>query len=498
MVGYKLSEPYFNDQKISATSDAGDLKGTINIGVDSWVGYFPLCSKEFKRRMRGSGYLIRCHDDKANYQERFQNLKSGKLEFAVATVDSYLKSGGTANFPGTIVTVIDQSKGGDGIVARKSRIKSLDELKSATGVKIAYTPASPSEFLLRATQSHFDIKNLSKDQAIHQHIETDGAEAAFDHYKKGHVEIAVLWEPYFTQAKRLADTTTLLSSRDTKNLIVDVLLVSRSFASKQPTLVRNFLSQYYRTLKTFRDEPAKLRHSLETEANIEKRHIPAMLEGVEWYSLFENAMNWFGVEQTGKISREEIIDVIDSSLEILTTTKGLASNPLPQENPYAILNRSFVETLYTQGTTSQRQAGSHRDKVAFEQLSDEAWDKLVEVGTLKVRPITFQSGTGVLDDRGQDELKKAAKNLAHYPNFRVVVRGHTGISGDSAANRQLSQIRAQAVKNYLTSSLNIVAPRIRAEGFGAEQPLPRLPGESDRAYKYRLPRVELYLVSEAL
>jgi hypothetical protein len=40
------------------------------------------------------------------------------------------------------------------------------------------------------------------------------------------------------------------------------------------------------------------------------------------------------------------------------------------------------------------------------------------------------------------------------------------------------------------------ADRIRALGFGSAQPLPRLPDESDRAYAYRLPRVEFALVSE--
>jgi hypothetical protein len=35
-------------------------------------------------------------------------------------------------------------------------------------------------------------------------------------------------------------------------------------------------------------------------------------------------------------------------------------------------------------------------------------------------------------------------------------------------------------------------------GYGASKPLPRQPDESERAYDYRLPRVELALVSEVL
>jgi outer membrane protein OmpA-like peptidoglycan-associated protein len=52
------------------------------------------------------------------------------------------------------------------------------------------------------------------------------------------------------------------------------------------------------------------------------------------------------------------------------------------------------------------------------------------------------------------------------------------------------------VAGHLLNTFNIDANRIRAVGFGASQPLPRLPDESDRAYGYRLPRVEVALVAE--
>jgi flagellar motor protein MotB len=62
----------------------------------------------------------------------------------------------------------------------------------------------------------------------------------------------------------------------------------------------------------------------------------------------------------------------------------------------------------------------------------------------------------------------------------------------------LSLERAEAVRRYLAITHELDAHRSRAVGFGGEQPLPRLPGESLRAYTYRLPRVELMLVSEVL
>ena len=89
-------------------------------------------------------------------------------------------------------------------------------------------------------------------------------------------------------------------------------------------------------------------------------------------------------------------------------------------------------------------------------------------------------------------------DLEHYPNFRVEVRGHSGTKGDPHANLALSQQRAQAVVRYIEIAHTLDENRIRAVGFGGSRPLQRKPGESNRAYNYRLPRVEIALVREVL
>ena len=142
MIGYKAAEPFIAEYQKTKSSDASDIRQTIRIGVDSWIGYVPLCSRDFKKRMRNNGYLIKCIDDKANYQSRYGKLDSGDLEFAVGTVDSYLLNAKDYDFPGTIISVIDESKGGDAIVADKSRFKNLEDLKAAKNLKVAFTPDS--------------------------------------------------------------------------------------------------------------------------------------------------------------------------------------------------------------------------------------------------------------------------------------------------------------------------------------------------------------------
>ena len=50
IVGGYFLEPYLVAKKQRDTSDARGMKGKIVIGMDNWVGYFPLCSPEMKKR----------------------------------------------------------------------------------------------------------------------------------------------------------------------------------------------------------------------------------------------------------------------------------------------------------------------------------------------------------------------------------------------------------------------------------------------------------------
>ena len=75
-----------------------------------------------------------------------------------------------------------------------------------------------------------------------------------------------------------------------------------------------------------------------------------------------------------------------------------------------------------------------------------------------------------------------------------MIRGHTGPGGDEKENEKLSLGRALAVKQYLMAVHEIDKNRMFADGAGSKQPLPKKPGESPRAYKYRLPRVEFIAV----
>lgn len=491
---------FWNEKKVEnaffQTSDAAGAKDKIRIAVDSWVGYYPLCSALLKRRLREVGYSLECVDDGADYPGRIQALERGEYDFIVATVDSYMATGAAVRFPGVMVAVIDESKGGDALIARKDKLASLDALKQGNP-KIALTPNSPSDYLAKSLSVHFDIPTLAKGKPWRR--EVAGSGDALKALRDGNVDAAVLWEPDVSRALSDDHFHRLIGTEKTQRLIVDVLLAQRERSIDQPEKMKTFLQQYFRVLKVYRDDAATFEAELVAFTGLSGTEVSSMVKGVKWASLAENAEIWLA--HTAEVSSQEaLINSIESVISVLKEYGDINTNPLPEQDAYRLVNSTFVHELYKQTGSGVFNDANKSAQAAEEYpaLTDAQWTALREVGTLKMRPISFASGSDMLTIGDKEQLDEIAENLSHYPNFRVEVRGHSGIRGDQEENRLLSQSRAESVTRYLELTHNIPTQRMRAVGFGGTKPLPRQGNESDRAYHYRLPRVELVLLGAEL
>ena len=491
------------DRQQISTSDAARSKGSIAIGVDNFVGYFPLCSLHMRNLMLADGYLLECRDDQADYEKRFEALADGSIQFAVSTVDTYLLGGRRFAYPGIILTVIDESKGGDAIVASASAVRSLDDLKTKTDVKVAFTPSSPSHYLLKAVGVHFDIPLLLRADSDWR-VETSGSSEALLRLQSGAAQVAALWEPDVSKALAQPGVVKLLGTEQTEKLIVDILLVDRKYHDGHPEVSRLLVANYFRTLKHYRDHADQFERDVAERTGLDTAQTKTMLGGVRWVTLHDNATLWYGLSTPGMMPSHGLFEAIESTLRILGEVGDVSGSPLPGGDPRRIINSSVVESLFTEGVGARFNADTsfNRKQVVsslekdFPSLSESAWSALREIGTLKIRPIRFRSGTGVLTLAGKEELDKAVETLKSYPNFRMVIEGHTNPKGNEEANKSLSQARAEAVSRYLQVTYRLDRDRLRASGLGSSRPLLRQPDETYRAFMDRLPRVELRLVSE--
>ncbi len=84
--------------------------------------------------------------------------------------------------------------------------------------------------------------------------------------------------------------------------------------------------------------------------------------------------------------------------------------------------------------------------------------------------VSFVTGSAELTPASLEVLQKVARSLEAWPEVAIEIRGHTDSVGASEANRDLSQRRALAVRQYLVT-LGISPGRLSAVGFGEDEPI---------------------------
>lgn len=84
--------------------------------------------------------------------------------------------------------------------------------------------------------------------------------------------------------------------------------------------------------------------------------------------------------------------------------------------------------------------------------------------------LNFETGSATLKPDSQEQLKNIAGILKAYPNATLKLGGYTDNTGNPEANLQLSQDRADAVRNALIE-LGVSGEQLLAEGYGQEHPI---------------------------
>jgi len=85
--------------------------------------------------------------------------------------------------------------------------------------------------------------------------------------------------------------------------------------------------------------------------------------------------------------------------------------------------------------------------------------------------IVFRSGKSTIEPDSFAVLAKVGDALKLFPDAGLTVEGHTDSPGSDSANLLLSQDRADAVRNYLTSNLGVSAEKITSVGYGGSRPV---------------------------
>ena len=443
---------------------------------DTFSGYSTFRSEAFQSALAEFGVGLN-YEDEFDQGQRAARLTQGKADLLVTTLDQFLQQ----QPQGKIVGLIDRTIGADAVVLNTKKypnLKSLQDLgqliqqarAQGQSLGVAFAGDTPSEYLALVLDTKFEAFKLAD---FEQKRVTDASEAwSLMQDPNQTVAIAVLWEPFVTQARQRGYTV-VLSSNDAPNSIVDVIVASDRLIQSQPDQISELLEVYYRHIDVNIRDASQLQAQIAADGGLSAADAGAVLQGIDFFTATE-AQSW--------MTDETLKRRVGAIAAVLVLSGRL--NQVPQ-TPEALFTNQFLTKAPTNTQTlielvradnpalAERLAGNEKQPAAAPQVTASQMQAAPNIGNLQVQgKVEFTTGSAQLTGVGQQTLAGLVKEIQEFNPQTVAVRviGHTSQTGPAGFNQTLSQQRAQVVVTYLRSKG--IQHNIAAEGKGFSQPLP--------------------------
>jgi NitT/TauT family transport system substrate-binding protein len=271
------------------------------VGFNAWIGFIAFFIAQQKGFFKDEGLDVQAKSF-SSPGDSLKPLLSGDLDAALTTADSVLTVLDKAPGQVKIVYLIDTSSGADAILAKKD----ISDIKGIKGKKVAATLGQCNQLLL---EKALEKAGLGEKDVQLVNMNPDDAGAAF---AAGKIDVAVTWEPWITKATG-SNGHVIFSSKETPNLILDVIAISPKTGEKKAAETRSFLkgmNKGYEFLQTHKAEAAAIAaKALEQKPE----EIIAMLPKVNLYGPKENPQVMKGpaeqaTQQVAKFFKEKKVN----------------------------------------------------------------------------------------------------------------------------------------------------------------------------------------------
>ena len=105
--------------------------------------------------------------------------------------------------------------------------------------------------------------------------------------------------------------------------------------------------------------------------------------------------------------------------------------------------------------------------------------------------IQFDKGDPVITPEMYERLHYVARFIRSFPQFPLILEGHTDSSGKASSNIELAKKRAEGVRLFLNEVYRLPMTQMHAIGYGQERPIATNSTEEGR---YRNRRVDIVLM----
>ena len=99
-------------------------------------------------------------------------------------------------------------------------------------------------------------------------------------------------------------------------------------------------------------------------------------------------------------------------------------------------------------------------------------EELLDTGNISTSNIAFATSSADLDLSFSETLNQVGDALSNWPELRIEIGGYTDSTGSEAFNKNLSEKRAQSVRDYLAANFSrIDGGQLTAVGYGEANPI---------------------------
>ncbi len=220
----------------------------VGLGVVTWIGYGPIYCAVANGYYRKYGLDVRL----VNFSDNSTMpgaLQSGQIEASTLTYDQVIAAD-ARGWKLKVVMPVDYSVGGDAILAT-AKIQSVRDLK---GHKVAFMAASPSDFLLGYALAR---EGLSERDVSPVNTTPEGVVGIM---AGGSTDAGVTYEPSVSVIAKAGGGRrfhVLMSSREARGMITDVLALKESAIAANPQRVDGLIRGTLDGLAFMKSDPDK-------------------------------------------------------------------------------------------------------------------------------------------------------------------------------------------------------------------------------------------------
>lgn len=166
-----------------------------------------------------------------------------------------------------------------------------------------------------------------------------------------------------------------------------------------------------------------------------------------------------------------------------------AAEPLYEESKPQAASAAAVEE------TTPEPVAAAPAPIVYQEVKPEVKEEVDEQGRATLE-VLFDFDKATIKNNYVEDIEHMVDVMKEHSDLNLTIEGHTDSVGKAAYNKNLSQRRADAVKDYMVKKGNIDAGRLNTIGYGQEKPVASNKTKDGRAKNRRVEAAVDYTIKK--